>query len=376
MTLTLITVSKNQYNIPTVLQSIAEQYISGLEWHIIFDFDAKLMDKNIEELLIKNTWIQYRFMPDKRNSLGGGNYGKDILIKEVTSGWIYQIDDDNILYPNFINEFTNLLVQYPHSNIFCFWQYGRYTPNTKIDLRVGIVDTAMYIFQKNISVGVDYPVEYGGDGRYLETMLKNENTNLHIEKKYLCYYNFIKENTMSELCKIAKKHRTDKYHRHNYCTAYENILAKYKDKSDISLLEIGIFEGASIRMWLEWLPKAKIYGIDNWSATNKPININGAKIINANSKDISVCDKLEQQTFDIIIDDGDHHPYSQLTTLWNMWPLLKRGGIYIIEDLDNFDLYQKHWSFISNIEFIDMRKDGGTYDSVLLIIKKKQEYDV
>ena len=36
---------------------------------------------------------------------------------------------------------------------------------------------------------------------------------------------------------------------------------------------------------------------------------------------------------DVIIDDGDHVDQSQLATLRNFWPLLRDGGLYIIEDI-------------------------------------------
>lgn len=381
--LTFITVSSRQYNISKILESIKSQKSEELiiKWNIIFDFEEYLLENSLKSQLIsESSWITYKHIPDERNSIGGGNYGKNILINEIQDGWIYQLDDDNILYPNFIQEFLQLLTSHAQVNLFCFWQLNRYEPKTKEDLKVGITDTAMYIFHKNITTNIEYPVQYGGDGIYLESLIKNEKTKLWIEKKYLCYYNYIKsENKMNHLCKIAQKYGTDKYHRHNYCKAYENILYNYVNKQNVFLLEVGVFKGASLRMWAEWLPNAKIYGVDNWSEiTEKPTKdiASNITIISSNSKDISVCDALNHQKFDVIIDDGNHHPYSQLITLWNIWPLLKDNGIYIIEDLQEIETYKKHWSFIPGIEFIDMRQDGGTYDSILLIIKKKKKYNV
>ena len=37
--------------------------------------------------------------------------------------------------------------------------------------------------------------------------------------------------------------------------------------------------------------------------------------------------------FDIIIDDGSHFAVDQLNTLQNLYPLVKDGGYYIIEDI-------------------------------------------
>jgi 8-demethyl-8-alpha-L-rhamnosyltetracenomycin-C 2'-O-methyltransferase len=40
-----------------------------------------------------------------------------------------------------------------------------------------------------------------------------------------------------------------------------------------------------------------------------------------------------QQTFDIIIDDGGHSMNQQITSFKTLFPFLKPGGLYIIEDL-------------------------------------------
>jgi hypothetical protein len=38
-------------------------------------------------------------------------------------------------------------------------------------------------------------------------------------------------------------------------------------------------------------------------------------------------------TFNVVIDDGSHWDQHQLATLRNLWPLLKPGGYYVIEDV-------------------------------------------
>ena len=45
--------------------------------------------------------------------------------------------------------------------------------------------------------------------------------------------------------------------------------------------------------------------------------------------------------FDIIIDDGVHHPELQMKTLRNFYPSLRPNGIYVIEDV------QPHGSWAS-----------------------------
>ena len=62
----------------------------------------------------------------------------------------------------------------------------------------------------------------------------------------------------SELYNIGKVVNTDKIYHHGYHRFYESII-----KKDISkMLEIGISQGNSLKLWLEYLPKCYIWGVD------------------------------------------------------------------------------------------------------------------
>ena len=37
--------------------------------------------------------------------------------------------------------------------------------------------------------------------------------------------------------------------------------------------------------------------------------------------------------FDIVIDDGSHAPAHQVASLTALWPHVKVGGVYLVEDL-------------------------------------------
>ena len=42
---------------------------------------------------------------------------------------------------------------------------------------------------------------------------------------------------------------------------------------------------------------------------------------------------LAQKKYDMIVDDGLHEPLYQAKTMQNMWPLLRPGGRYFVEDI-------------------------------------------
>ena len=58
---------------------------------------------------------------------------------------------------------------------------------------------------------------------------------------------------------LCIKYGTDKSDNlHNYAEKYEKYFSAYKDK-ELKILEIGIFNGFSLKTWEEYFVKSKIY---------------------------------------------------------------------------------------------------------------------
>jgi len=202
------------------------------------------------------------------------------------------------------------------------------------------------------------------------------------------------------LTELANLYGTDKgtmgpssrWGGHNYTDIYEAYLGVCR-QLPVSLLEIGLgvtghrfnspivqgrnTGGASLKMWHDYFPEAKIYGID----------INECKYLENKRIRTFVADQgrvedleafveaTEGTDFDIIIDDGSHRPDHQQVSLSYFFRKLKSGGLYFIEDLLSNGLgdsakaimacdkvrstrsilknYLKHGSFLEPNAFID-----------------------
>jgi cephalosporin hydroxylase len=137
------------------------------------------------------------------------------------------------------------------------------------------------------------------------------------------------------LLECFDKHGCDKGSgRHRYDRFYEPIFEPIRNEP-IRLLEIGIFRGASIAAWLDYFPNAEIIGVDNFERI-PPGEIKALK----NSRvSFWACDSTalapQIDKVDFVIDDGSHDPVKQLQTLKMYRPLLKAGGMYVIEDIRN-----------------------------------------
>jgi len=133
------------------------------------------------------------------------------------------------------------------------------------------------------------------------------------------------------LVEVGKKNGTDKV-AHGYLPIYEQLWKDLRDK-EIILLEIGIYNGNSIRTWCEWFPNATIVGIDH--NPDNPMETDRAELHFGDQKDEAflktVTDKYVE--FDIILDDASHVWRDQQRSYDILWPYIKSGGMYIIEDL-------------------------------------------
>lgn len=145
----------------------------------------------------------------------------------------------------------------------------------------------------------------------------------------------------------------------NYLFAYQEILEKYiKKKKPVNLLEIGVQNGGSLQIWKKFLPEgSQIYGVD-LNPSCKEINFEKNihfELGNAASSDFWT-NKLQDVTFDIIIDDGSHMCIDVTNSFEFLFPLkLNMGGTYIVEGLDasyKKDYYGGYKKKGSSIEYL------------------------
>ena len=136
------------------------------------------------------------------------------------------------------------------------------------------------------------------------------------------------------LDKIARKYLTDKrIGHHGYTTYYENHFNRIRNNS-LKILEIGVKEARSLKMWEEYFPNSKIYGIDI-NPKCKQYETDRTKIFIGNQADSKFLTGTMKSIgeVDIIIDDGSHKNIHQQISFKSLFPFLKNDGLYIIEDL-------------------------------------------
>ncbi len=144
---------------------------------------------------------------------------------------------------------------------------------------------------------------------------------------------------------LATIYMTDKWNYHWFAQHYEDLLKKDRRKK-LNLLEIGIGGdenprkgGNSLRMWADYLPNARIFGIDIFDKS--PHDRGRIKTFRGSQADPVFLDNAVSEIgkLDVIIDDGSHTNEHILFTFQYLFPKLAEGGLYIVEDIQT-----SYWS--------------------------------
>ncbi len=120
---------------------------------------------------------------------------------------------------------------------------------------------------------------------------------------------------------------------HAYGETYQRLFRGLRYRR-LKILEIGVLHGASLLAWRAYFPRAITVGLD---IHNKPGLAVGNKTRiyqgdQSSAADLSLVCSAEGP-FDIIIDDGNHYSQHQLFSFLRIFPHVKDGGLYVLEDV-------------------------------------------
>ncbi len=151
---------------------------------------------------------------------------------------------------------------------------------------------------------------------------------------------------------LALKYGTDKSSNyHNYCHIYESYLKDWKD-SKVALIELGVggYEypdrgGEGLRMWKDYFRKGKIIGVD--IHPKEGIINDRTEFWQGSQTDRhllkTIIERNNEAEIRIVIDDASHNNKLTIESFNIIFPLLKSGDLYFVEDV--------HTSYWQNEEY-------------------------
>ncbi len=173
---------------------------------------------------------------------------------------------------------------------------------------------------------------------------------------------------MDELTQLAIKYGTDKWGKHHYTPVYHEMFNERRG-SIKKVLEIGVAEGAGLRMLRDFFPNAMIYGADNdVTRLHREDRIKTFWCDQANREDLEGLIAIIGSDIDIIIEDGSHNPVDQVFTARTIMSMIKTPVVYVIEDVADPSIVNelvKYGAIATEV--------GSRYDDRLVVLGSRYE---
>ena len=161
--LTIITPCSRPQNLPAMAESIKPgRSMFDVIWMIVFD-NRECLESKV------------------------GNYQRNCALDAVSDGWIYFLDDDTVLHPDFFSELAKV-----KSKAVAFEQdletwVRKVAPS---EMRVCHIDMGQVIIRREIIGDIRFALSvYEADGIFIESVYKNNPNAWSFIDKPLCYYN-------------------------------------------------------------------------------------------------------------------------------------------------------------------------------------------
>ena len=173
-------------------------------------------------------------------------------------------------------------------------------------------------------------------------------------ERMIPHYVIESTNAPTELCELGHFSRTDKSpfnpagHRHPYTPVYSMLFAGIRGKPDVRFAEIGVAMGASVELWDAYFKRSDthIYCFDRDEDFLKNAKARvPSERVHTGLMDVAAEGDVQRALleavgatepgplYDVILDDSSHALEHQIKIIREAYPLLKPGGLLIVEDI-------------------------------------------
>lgn len=188
---------------------------------------------------------------------------------------------------------------------------------------------------------------------------------------------------MATLTELVDNSRTDKNTVHSYLGLYQELLFKRKETAR-NILEIGISQGGSIKLWSDFFTNATVHGLDIlpyeqiWDGLKNKNNIVLHTSVDAYNETYFTSQFLQKGIqCDFMLDDGPHSLESMKQFIKLYSQIMTEDGILIIEDVQDWGWIEILRNEVPDelkpyIKIYDLRKNKNRYDDIVFTIDKNQ----
>lgn len=186
----IITPTTRPENLFEISKSLKSEY--PIVWHVVRDFSIRKNTTVIDWELPANVMLR-QFMSPYTAVAGHGhrNFVIDYVLDQFSEDdFIYSVDDDNILHPDFLPQLYSITT--PAMTCEQIHKNGKERLKANIVI-LNHIDTAQVAFKASLLKGLRYDVtRYDADGAFIEELYSRDPSQFTIVNKPLSYYNYLR----------------------------------------------------------------------------------------------------------------------------------------------------------------------------------------
>lgn len=271
-----------------------------------------------------------------------GHAQRNYALDKVGEGWVYFLDDDNLMHPDFWRNVARDIEAYPHARGILITQDLGIGVRNAVPARVNIgeIDLAQYVLRRDLIGSWRFNIHnYSADGQLVMGLFWGQPNEFIVDRQPLAYYNRLRDQGQ---CPVTI------YQDHNELKSLRLIVRELKPKR---ILEIGSMFGGTLWCWMQDLPGARITSIDMmcWPDDPRRPVVEQARACWGDWADAAGCrltvwdrDSRDPETvalaraggaYDFIFIDGGHDLQTITADFKHYWPMLWPGGVMAVHDI-------------------------------------------
>lgn len=188
--LTIITACTRPENLVTIRKSIEPGLaIFDLVWMIVYDESKMVKGKDATDA----PFIQSFWFGDTSSVCGNGQ--RNFALQQIKDGWVWVLDDDNIVHPNFFPLLNEMIEANVNAKAFLLPQQhrnGYVRPVSRDYVRETFIDQAQYVLDRGLIGERRYIMKYTADGEFIERLFAASPSVFHLGTEVMCYYNWLR----------------------------------------------------------------------------------------------------------------------------------------------------------------------------------------
>ena len=116
---------------------------------------------------------------------------------------------------------------------------------------------------------------------------------------------------------------------------YESFFAPLREEP-VAIIELGVHKGESVKVFSSYFHRGTVVGVDIQDYGLDLTGYGNGHFVVGDQRDDAhlqqIADRFAPAGFDIIIDDASHYGSWSKMTFDSLYPRLKPGGLYVVED--------------------------------------------